>query len=152
MFTIVIRSSLYGLVVLSLLSVHTAVFAQHEFPPGHFGPPFRPLIKLIGFLNASPSETNTYPLLTLAFPADDKRYTFLLTDLRIMASPLRTPGAILAEVKPYSTNFHIRASRGVVQQITSAAPTEQLTILAEYSKADRVLLVQSVEKSEEPRK
>jgi len=71
----------------------------------------------------------------------------VLTDLRIMAGPLRTPGDILSEVKPYSTNFYIRASPDVVAQITSAAPTEQLTILAEYARADRVLLVQSVEKS-----
>ena len=49
-------------------------------------------------------------------------------------------------MKPYSTNFYIRASPDVVAQIASAAPTEQLTILAEYSRADRVLLVQNVEK------
>lgn len=146
-----IRSCLYGAAAIAILSMHAAVFAQSHWHP-NLGPPFRPLIKLIGFLNAPAAERTVHPVLTLALPADEKRYTFTLTDLRIMAGPLRTPGDILSEVKPYSTSFYLRAPREVVAQIASATPGEQLTILAEYSKADRVLLVQSVEKSEEPHK
>jgi hypothetical protein len=145
MHTSLIRSGILSMIVSAILSMTVSVFAQVH-PQPELGPPLKPLIKLIGFLNASPAKTTVYPLLTLAFPADEKRYTFLLTDLRIMAGPLRTPGDILSEVQPYSTHFYIRASQDVIAQITSAAPTEQLTILAEYSRADRVLLVQSVEK------
>ena len=144
--TRLIRSVSLSMIVSAILSMTAAVFAQ-DHPQPELGPPLKPLIKLIGFLNASPAKTTSYPLLTLAFPTDEKRYTFLLTDLRIMAGPLRTPGDILSEVTPYSTNFYIRGSQDVIAQITSAAPTKQLTILAEYSRADRVLLVQSVEKS-----
>ena len=143
--TRLIHSVSLSMIVSAILSMTAAVFAQDR-PQPELGPPLKPLIKLIGFLNASPPKTTTYPLLTLAFPGGEKRYTFVLTDLRIMAGPLRTPGDILSEVKPYSTNFYIRASPDVVAQIASAAPTEQLTILAEYSRADRVLLVQNVEK------
>jgi hypothetical protein len=128
-----------------------ASFAQVQ-PLPEFGTPHKPLIKLIGFLNPTLSEYNTRPVLTLKLPDDEKRYTFLLTDMRIMAGPIRTPDSILSEVKPFSTNFYLRASRDVTAQISSATPAEQLAILAEYSSADRSLLVKGVEKSEEPRK
>jgi hypothetical protein len=141
-----------SLIALLLLSGVVSVFAQIQ---DHFpepGQPFRPLIKLIGFLNEPTPATSPKPVLTLALAGDEKRYTFTLTDMRIMAGPLLTPGDILSEVKPYSTNFHLRGPRDVLKQISSATPGEQLSILAEYSRADRVLLVQSVEKSEEPRR
>jgi hypothetical protein len=146
-----LRFGLTGLIPLVLLSGTVSVFAQIDnSTQPRFGPPLRPLIKLIGFINASPSPMSPKPVLTLALPGEEKRYTFTLTDMRIMAGPLRTPGDILDEVKPYSTNFYIRASREVVAQISDTSPSQQLTILAEYSRSDRVLLVQSVEKSEEP--
>jgi hypothetical protein len=149
MYTSVFRYGTCGILMTVLLSVAYPLFAQHR-PFPDFGPPSRPLIKLIGFLNPDLPDTTVQPVLTLAFPDDEKRYTFLLTDMRIMAGPLRTPGDILDEVKPYSTNFYIRASREVTSQITSATPAERLTILAEYSRADRSLMVKGIEKSEEP--
>jgi hypothetical protein len=133
------------LTMVLILSGAFSLFAQEQFP--QLGPPLKPLIKLIGYLNAPVSPTNTYPVLTIALSGDEKRYTFLLTDMRIMAGPLRTPGDILSEVKPYSTNFYLRAPREVLAQLSDTAPTEQVSILAEYSRADRVLLVQSIEKS-----
>jgi hypothetical protein len=89
-------------------------------------------------------------VLTLALAGDERRYTFTLTDMRIMAGPLITPGDILSQVKPYSTNFYLRGSREVMAQISDTAPGQRLSILAEYSRADRVLLVQSIEKGEAP--
>lgn len=116
--------------------------------PQRFGPLLRPTVKMIGFLNAPIEKTETRPVLTIALPADEKRYTFLLTDMKILAGPLRTPGDILSEVKPYSTNFYLRAPQDIATQISSAAPNEQLTIVAEYHQGDRILYVQGVEKSE----
>jgi hypothetical protein len=142
-----------SLTVLLLLNATVSVFAQvgdHLQP--ELGPPLRPLIKLVGFLNEPTPATGPKPVLTVALAGDDKRYSFTLTDMRIMAGPLITPGDILSEVKPFSTNFYLRGSRDVMTQISDATPGEQLSILAEYSRADRVLLVQSVEKSEEPRR
>jgi hypothetical protein len=147
----VIRTGIASMVALVVLGVAVVSFAQIH-PRPDFGPPHKPLIKLIGFLNLTPSEHNTRPILTFKLPDDEKRYTFLLTDMRIMAGPLRTPESILAEVKPFSTNFYLRASRDVTAQISSATPAEQLVILAEYSSADRSLLVKGIEKNEEPQK
>jgi hypothetical protein len=110
------------------------------------------MVKMIGFVNANIEKTETRPVLTFALPADEKRYTFLLTDMKILAGPLRTPGDILSQVKPYSTNFYLRAPQEIAAQISSAAPTEQLTIVAEYYQGDRVLFVQGVEKGEESQK
>ena len=142
-----------SLIALVLLSRTVAIFAQvSQHPQPEFGQPFKPLIKLIGFLNEPTPATSPKPVLTLALAGDEKRYTFTLTDMRIMAGPLITPGDILSQVKPYSTNFYLRGPREVMMQISSTTPGEQLSILAEYSRTDRVLLVQSVEKSEEPRK
>ena len=141
------------LVALVLLGGTVSVLAQfHDPSQPEFGQPVKPLIKLIGFLNEPTPAPSPKPVLTLALAGDEKRYTFTLTDMRIMAGPLLTPGDILSQVKPYSTNFYIRGPRDVMTQISSAAPGERLSILAEYSWADRVLLVQSVEKSEEPRR
>jgi len=136
----------------TMLSVATILAQVDPRSIPEMGPPLRPLIKLIGFVNALPSPTSPHPVLILALPGDEKRYTFTLTDMRIMAGPLITPESILSEVKPYTTNFYIRAPQEVAAQISDVAPHEQLSILAEYSRADRVLLVRSVEKSEEPRK
>ena len=149
----ILRFGFSSLIALVLLSGTVSVLAQfHEPSQPEFGQPFKPLIKLIGFLNEPTPATSPKPVLTLALAGDEKRYTFTLTDLRIMAGPLLTPGDILSQVKPYSTSFYMRGPRDVMTQISSAAPDERLSILAEYSRADRVLMVQSVEKSEEPRK
>ena len=136
-----------AVLVLTFLIVPVLLFAQTDHQP-NLGPPLKPLVKLIGYLNAPVPKENVRPVLTIKLPDDDKRHTFLLTELKIMTGPLRTPESILSEVKPYTTNFHLHASREIAAQIMSATPTEQLTILAEYSSADRILRVQSVEKSQ----
>jgi hypothetical protein len=133
--------------VLSLFLFPLLLFAQTDRQPS-FGLPLKPLVKLIGYLNAPVPKENIRTVLTIKLPDDEKRHTFLLTELKVMAGPLRTPESILSEVKPYTTNFHLHASRDATAQIASATPAEQLTILAEYSSADRILLVQSVEKSQ----
>src|SRR5215510_2472598 len=146
-----LRFGLASLIALVLLSGTASVFAQVDTPTlPELGPPLRPLIKLIGFINAPPSPMSPNPVLTLRLPGEDRQYTFTLTDMRIMAGPLRTPGDILSEVKPYSTNFYIRAPRDIVTQLSDTSPSQQVTILAEYSRTDRVLFVQSVNKNEEP--
>ncbi|HEV8715079.1 MAG TPA: hypothetical protein VGX03_19895 [Candidatus Binatia bacterium] len=148
-----LRFALPSLLALLVLSGMVSVFAQiNDYSQPEFGPPLRPLIKLIGFLNEPTPATSPKPVLTLALAGDEKRYTFTVTDMRIMAGPLITPGDILSQVKPYSTNFYLRGPRDVMAQISDSSPSQQLSILAEYSRADRVLLVQSVEKSEEPLK
>ena len=133
--------------VLSLFLFPLLLFAQTDRQPS-FGPPLKPLVKLTGYLDAPVPKENVRPVLTMKLPDDEKRHTFLLTELKVMAGPLRTPESILAEVKPYTTNFYLHASRDATAQIASATPAEQLTILAEYSGADRILQVQSVEKGE----
>ena len=143
------RCSIGVVFVALMLGLVVSAFAQLDRHP-QFGPPQKPLVKLIGFLDATPSSENVRPVFTLKLPGDEKRHTFLLTDMRFMAGPLQTPESILSAVKPYSTNFYIRASQEMTKQIASATPAEQLTILAEYSSADRALLIQNVEKSEEP--
>lgn len=144
-----LRSGFIGALALGSILLGVPVLSQGD-DHQRFGPPLRPMVKMIGFLNATIEKTETRPVLTIALPADEKRYTFLLTDMKILAGPLRTPGDILSEVKPYSTNFYLRAPQDVAAQISSAAPTEQLTIVAEYHQGDRVLFVQGVEKGEEP--
>ena len=136
-----------ALVIPIFLILPALLLAQTQ-PQPSIGPPLKPLVKLTGYLNASVSKENVRPVLTLTLPHDEKRYTFLLTELKVMAGPLRTPESILSEVKPYSPNFRLQASREVTTQIASATPTERLVILAEYSRADRLLLVQSVEKNQ----
>ena len=139
--------------LLLLLSGTVSGLAQiGDAPQPEFGPPLRPLIKLIGFLSEPGPAVGPKPVLTLALAGDDKRYSFTLTDMRIMAGPLITPGDILSQVRPYSTSFYLRGPREVMAEISDTAPGQQLSILAEYSRADRVLFVQGVEKSEEPRK
>jgi len=129
---------------LLVLSVRAVAFAQ-PLPIPDFGPPQRPLVKLVGFLDPDPPKNTTNTILTIAFPGDEKRYTFLLKQFLIMAGPLRTPGDILDEVRPYSTNFYIRAPQEIVAQIKEATPAEPVAILAEYSSADRGLMVSGVE-------
>ena len=146
-----VRRSVVQALAIAACLLPFSVFGQgHEHP--NFGPPHRPKVKMIGFLNAKIAETETRPVVTLALPADEKRYTFLLEDMKILAGPLRTPGSILSEVKPFSTNFYVRTSQEMAAQISSAAPTEQLTLIGDYHSADRVLFIQGVEKSEEPKK
>lgn len=143
-----IRHSVIGVFTCSVaLLTSSLAFSQARFPPD-VGSPIRTKIKLIGFLNAKIEQNETRPVLTLGLPADEKRYTFLMTDMKILAGPLKTPGSILSEVKPFSTNFYLRASPEMVAQISEARPTEQLVITADYSQGDRVLLVDTVEKGE----
>ncbi|MBI3801960.1 MAG: hypothetical protein HY268_33950 [Deltaproteobacteria bacterium] len=151
--TRILHFGLSSLIVVLLLGGLVSVFAQigDNLQP-QLGPPLKPLIKLVGFLNEPTPATSPKPVLTVALAGDDRRYTFTLTDMRIMAGPLITPGDILSQVKPFSTNFYLRGSPDIMAQISDTAPGEQLSILAEYSRADRVLFVQSVEKSEEPRR
>lgn len=142
-----LRSRFFSALTLGSILLSFPVLSQGG-DPQRFGPLLRPTVKMIGFLNTTIDKAETRPVLTIALPADEKRYTFLLTDMKILAGPLRTPGDILSEVKPYSTNFYLRAPQDIAAQIRSAAPTEQLTIVAEYHQGNRVLLVQGVEKSE----
>lgn len=125
-----------------------AAFSQVHISP-EFGLPHRPYVKLLGFLNPKIAPDETRPVLTIGLPGDEKRYAFLLTDLKILAGPLKTPQAILSEVKPFSTNFYLRTSPDMAAQIRNAAPTEQLAIMAEYSQADRALLVSKIEKEKQ---
>lgn len=140
------RLQLTILLVFASLILPGALFAQSDHQPS-FGPPLKPLVKLSGYLDTPVPQENVLPVLTLRLPEGDRRHTFLLTEMKIMAGPLRTPESILSEVKPYTTNFYLHASPEITAQITSTAPTEHLTILAEYSSTDRVLRVQSVEKN-----
>ena len=140
------RVRLKVILVLISLIFPVLLFAQSDHQPS-FGPPLKLLVKLIGYFNSPVPKENVLPVLTIKLPEDNDRHTFLLTEMKIMAGPLRTPESILSEVKPYTTNFHLYASREITAQITSATPGEQLTILAEYSSADRILRVQSVEKN-----
>lgn len=143
-----VRHSLIGVLACSMtIVVASLAWGQVRFPP-EVGSPIRTKIKLIGFLNAKIEQGETRPVLTIGLPADEKRYTFLMTDMKILSGPLKTPGSILSEVKPYSTNFYLRASPEMVAQISGATPTEQLAIIADYSSGDRVLLVDTVEKGE----
>jgi hypothetical protein len=139
--------NLKTLAILTLLILPPLLLAQTH-PQPSFGPPLKPLVKLTGYLNATVPKENVRPVLTVKLPDDEKRHTFWLTDLQVMAGPLRTPESILAEVKPYSPNFRFYGSQAAITQIASATPIERLVILAEYSSADRVLLVQNVEKDD----
>ena len=121
------------------------LFAQGKSQP-QIAPPHRPRVKMIGFLNAEIATTETRPVVTLTLPGDEKRYTFLLADMKILAGPLRTPGSILSEVKPYLPNFRVRTSRELAAQISGTGPSEQLTLTGEYSRSDRVLFIEGVEK------
>jgi hypothetical protein len=142
------RLRLAAILVLSFLILPVLLFAQTGHPP-NFSPPLKPLVKLIGHLNASVPKENVHPVLTIKLLDDEKRHTFLLTELKVMAGPLRTPESILSEVKPYTTNFHLHASAELLALIRRATPITQLTILAEYSSADRILRVQSVENGQQ---
>ena len=139
------RIQLEAILIFTFLILPVPLFAQGDHQPS-FGPPLKLLVKLIGYLNAPVPKENILPVLTIKLPEDDHRHTFLLTEMKIMAGPLRTPESILSEVKPYTTNFHFHAPREITAQITSATPAEQLTILAEYASADRILRVLSVER------
>ena len=134
------------MVFLLCVSFPVASRAQDPVQP-HIGPQLKPLVKLVGFLNATPAPTNVQPLVTFKLPSDEKRYTFLVTEMKVMAGPLRTAESILSEVKPYTPNFQVRTSREIAAQIAAANPTERLTILAEYSQSDRALQIQGFEKS-----
>jgi hypothetical protein len=140
------RIRLEAILVLPFLILPVLLFAQTDHHP-NLGPPLKPLVKLIGYLDAPVPKENVLPVLTIKLLGDEKRHAFLLTELKVMAGPLLTAESILSEIKPYTTNFHLHASQEITAQMRSAAPTEQLTILAEYSSADRILRVQSIEKN-----
>ncbi|MGE0822701.1 MAG: hypothetical protein AB7G75_35150 [Candidatus Binatia bacterium] len=121
---------------------------QGQYPLPRLGPMMKPLIKFIGYLNPTIEPNNVKPVITFKLPGDEKRYTFLVTDMKIMAGPLLTPESILAAVKPYSPNFLVHTSPEISKTIAESSPAERLTILAQYSPSDRILLVQGVEKQE----
>lgn len=134
--------------VLPFLIFPALLLAQTDHSPS-LGPPLKPLVKLIGHLDAPTPKDNVLTILTIKLLGDEKRHTFLLSDFKVMTGPLRTAESILSAVKPYTTNFHIHASQENITQISSASPAEQLTILAEYSGADRILFVQRVERGKD---
>ncbi|MCS6925363.1 MAG: hypothetical protein NZ578_05610 [Candidatus Binatia bacterium] len=142
------RYSFSVLLTLVLLGVVSVAVAQVRSVPD-FAPPQRPLIKLIGFLDPDPPPHTTDTVLTLALPGEAGHRTFLLKQMLVMAGPLRTPGAILDEVRPYATNFYIRAPANLVEQIKHSSPATPIAILAEYTRADRSLMVVGIEALEE---
>jgi hypothetical protein len=129
------------------LTFSSAAFAQGEHYPS-LGSPLKTLVKLIGFVNTPIAASNLRPVLTLKLPGVEKQYTFLLIDMKIMAGPSRTPEAILDDVKRRTPNFFIRGSRDIATQIAESGPDDRLSILAEYTRADRSLAVQSIEKEQ----
>jgi hypothetical protein len=128
----------------------TITFAQDN-PAQHLGPFLRPMLKMTGFVNAQVAANETRPVVTLMLPGHEGRYTFLITDIKLLAGPLRTPSDILAEVAPHTPNFRLRGPQEVVEQISNAATTMPLAITAEYARSDRLLLVQSIAQVEEPK-
>jgi len=147
--TIAYRLVSTGVIILvALFSLSAPAHGQTPYPP-YVVPQLRPLVKLVGFLDATPAPTNVLPIVTLKLPGYNKRHTFLVTEMKVMAGPLRTAESILAEVKPYTPNFRIRTSRAIAAQLAETPPTERLTILAEYSQSDRALLIQSIQKDEQ---
>lgn len=111
-------------------------------------PKLKPMVKMTGFINATPSATNVYPIVTLKLQGEENFFTFLLTDMKVMAGPLRTSESILSEVKPFKPNFHVRTSREITARLVTASPNEQLTFLALYSQSDRVLVIENLEQKE----
>ena len=140
------RISCGTITAILLLLLSFPVYGQDHLD-SRVSPPLKPLVKMIGFVNATPAPTNVLPLLTFSLPGHKQRYTFLVSDMKVMAGPLRTAEGILAEVKPYTPNFRIRTSREIATQIAQTSPIEQVTILAEYARGDRVLTIQGFEKS-----
>jgi hypothetical protein len=140
------RSWVYTICTVAAVLLTLALPAAYgqQYPP--VVPQLKPLVKLVGFLNATPAPNNVLPVVTVKLPGDEKRHTLLVTEIKVMAGPPRTAESILSEVKPYTPNFHIRTSPEIATQIASATPTEQLTILAEYSQSDRALQIQGFEK------
>jgi hypothetical protein len=135
-------------VLVTLFSLSFPAYGQHT-PPPSVVPQIKPLVKLVGYVNATPAPTNVQPVVTFKLPGNKKPFTFLVTEMKVMAGPLRTAESILAEVKPYTPNFRIRTSREIAAQLAETPPTERLTILAEYSQSDRALLIQSVQREEQ---
>lgn len=133
------------------LAFASAASAQVR-PPENLGPPLRPAVKMTGLVNAPIAATETRPVVMLAVPGHKERYKFLVTDMKLLAGPLRTPSDILAEVKPYTTSFYLRGPKEAVSRIVSAAPTDEIAITAEYSRNGRLLFVDTIEKVEEAKK
>ena len=137
--------------VVATLLFATLTFAQDN-PAQHLGPLLRPMLKMTGFVNAQIEANETRPVVTLMLPGHEGRYTFLITDIKLLAGPLRTPSDILAEVTPHAPNFRLRGPQAVVDQIRKATTTAQLSSTAEDVSNDRLLLIQRIEHVEEPKK
>ena len=142
-----IRHIVVSTLAIAICLPSSLLFAQGKRLP-LVAPPHRPRVKMIGFLNAEIAKTETRPVVTFTLPGDEKQYTFLLADMKILAGPLRTPGSILSEVKPFSPNFRVRTSRELAAQIKNTAPSEQIALSGEYYSADRVLFIERVDKGE----
>jgi hypothetical protein len=138
-------SRLKGWAVALVIALVVLILPAHgqDNLPSLAVPKLKPMVKMTGFINATPSATNVYPIVTLKLPGEEKFYTFLLTEMKVMAGPLRTSESILSEVKPFKPNFHVRTSREITARLVTASPTEQLTFLALYSQSDRVLVIEN---------
>jgi hypothetical protein len=128
--------------VIALVVLNLPAHGQDQLPSIAV-PKLKPMVKMSGFINATPSATNVYPIVTLKLPGEENFFTFLLTDMKVMAGPLRTSESILSEVKLFKPNFHVRTSREITARLVTASPTEQLTFLALYSQSDRVLVIEN---------
>ena len=144
-------SRLRGWAVALVIALFVLILPAHgqENFPSLATPKLKLMVKMTGFINATPAATNVYPVLTLKLQGEEKLYTFLLTEMKVMAGPLRTSESILSEVKPFKPNFHVRTSREITARLVTASPTEQLTFLALYSQSDRVLVIENFEQKDE---
>jgi len=136
---------LRGWAVAPVIALFVLILPAHgqDNLPSLAAPKLKPMVRMTGFINATPAATNVYPIVTLKLQGEEKFYTFLLTEMKVMAGPLRTSESILSEVKPYKPNFHVRTSRDITARLVTASPTEQLTFLALYSQSDRVLVIEN---------
>jgi hypothetical protein len=143
------RLALLWTVVGLTLWVSPRVFSQIR-PHGGLIPSVKPLLKLTGFVNPTILPNEPRPVVTLALPGQEQRYKFLVVDTKVLPGPLITPGDIFDEVKRYTTSFYVRGPQEAMTQISSAAPTDQLIITAEYASSGRFLFIQSIELGEDP--
>ncbi len=147
------RSSHSGVWAVALILLFLVpIFPTHgqDQLPSIAVPKLKPMVKMTGFINATPSATNVYPIITLKLQGEEEFFTFLLTDIKVMAGPLRTSESILSEVRAFKPNFHVRTSREITARLVTARSTEQLTFLALYSQSDRVLVIENLEQNEIP--
>ncbi len=141
--------SIVGMLVSTAFFFSPSTFSQ-ERPHGSFGPLLKPLLKMTGFVNPTILPNEPRPVVTLALPGQQQLYKLLVTDTKLLPGPLVTPSSIFSEVKRYTISFYVRGPQDVVSQISTAEPTDQLIITAEYDSNGRFLFVQTVEKGEDP--